>query len=134
MATLSQADVEAIVDALVDAILKRGPLHPHTPAQTVFESCLIVDDCLPADKPGPSVEIDNYHPAGDVFTPVDAFCQHADARSDSRVVLPPQTNTAILILLATSLHSSTHLVNTLRTFTPLTTLDQVLKLMVMPRQ
>ena len=58
MAILSQADVEAIVDALVDAILKRNPLHPQTPAQAVFTPDLIVDDC---------------YPAGDVFISVDAI-------------------------------------------------------------
>jgi hypothetical protein len=102
MATLSQADVEAIVDALVDAILKRSPLHPQTPpkttqtpAQTVFGSRLIIDDCLPADKPGLSVEIDKCHPAGDVddcppardvLTSVDAFGQHACASVDAKDV------------------------------------------------
>jgi hypothetical protein len=34
MSTLSQANVEAIVDAFAAAILKRSPLHPQTPAQT----------------------------------------------------------------------------------------------------
>ena len=102
MATLSQADVEAIVDALVDAILKWSPLHPQTPpkttqtpAQTVFGSRLIIDDCLPADKPGLSVEIDKCHPAGDVddcppagdvLTSVDAFGQHACASIDAKDV------------------------------------------------
>ena len=70
MAILSQADIEVILDALIDRFLRRDP-STQTPAQTVFGSCLIVDDCHPA---GPSVEIDNCHSAEDVFTSVDAFC------------------------------------------------------------
>jgi len=82
MATLSQADVDAIVDAFVAAILKRSPLHPQTPAQTLKRN------------PGPQgmeefglfepdLAVDDRNPAGDIVTVgkdsiyrnVDAFCE-----------------------------------------------------------
>jgi hypothetical protein len=82
MATLSQADVEAIVDAFVAAILKHNPIHPQTPAQThpagdVLKSVDAFGRHACASVNAKDIFVDNYRPAEDIVTSVNTFGKHA---------------------------------------------------------
>jgi len=112
MATLSQADIEAILDALVDGILKR----------------------LSYIDP-PSVEIDSHDIDGILkrFTSVDALVDEIlkwnPSNKDLRRLYLSQISLSItVILLEISLHPSTPFVNMPRfAMSSLASLDQALK-------
>lgn len=87
MATFSQADIEAILDSVIDWMLKRQVnfSNQDEPVQIpiafvigVFEPDLIVnDDCRPAD---------NIFTVGQeiIYRNVDAFCKHIEDAATSK--------------------------------------------------